>query len=141
MLERVRSWVVWWALCAALWLLLVDRTPTAELLAGAGVAAAGATVAVLIRGRRLVLLSPSPRWLPALVRPLAGLVGDLVPLTRVLVAQAQARRRGGARGTLTGLRYDAAGDPTHRTLTEALGSLAPNTIVVDVDERRGVLAA
>jgi multisubunit Na+/H+ antiporter MnhE subunit len=143
MVGHVRAWVTWWVLCAALWLLLVDRTPLDELLAGAGVAALGATAAVLVRARRRVLLRPRARWLTAAWRPVLGIVADLVPLARVLVTRGVLRRQ--ERGTLSEVPYRHVGaggeDSAHRALTEALGSLAPNTFVVDIDRERGVLLA
>ena len=143
MVGHLRAWISWWLLCAALWLLLVDRTPPAELLAGAGVAAIGATAAVLVRARREVLLRPRARWLLRAWRPVLGIAGDLVPLARVLVTRGILRRDG--RGALTEVPYAHVGsgpeDTAHRAVTEALGSLAPNTIVVDVDHERGVLLA
>jgi multisubunit Na+/H+ antiporter MnhE subunit len=139
MREHVRSWAIWWALCAALWLLLVDRIHADELLTGAGVAAGGATVAVLVRRERLTILRPPPRWTRGVLRPVAGMVADLVPLVRVLVTRGLLRRDDA--GPLIELPYPGADDPAHRTLTATLGSLAPNTIVVDVDEERRILVA
>jgi multisubunit Na+/H+ antiporter MnhE subunit len=53
--------------------------------------------------------------------------------------------RGGEEGTLVEVRFTATSDEpddlTHRAVTQALGSLAPNTVVVDVDKARGVLLA
>ena len=71
------------------------------------------------------------------------MVGDLAPLTRVLVTRGLLRRRGS--GVLVEVPFDATSDEpeeaAYRSLTEALGSLAPNTIVVDVDRERGMLVA
>jgi multisubunit Na+/H+ antiporter MnhE subunit len=143
MVGHVRAWVIWWLLCAALWLLLVDRTPLDELLAGAGVAALGATAAVAVRARQEVLLRPRARWLTTAWRPVLGMFADLVPLVRVLVTRGILRRD--ERGSLSEVPYPHVGadgqDTAHRALTEALGSLAPNTFVVDIDRDRGVLLA
>jgi multisubunit Na+/H+ antiporter MnhE subunit len=137
------SWLTWWALLAGLHLLLVDSVVGPELATGAVAAAIGATGAVLVRRQQHVLLRPRARWLRGAWRPLAGMVGDLVPLTRVLVARGLLRR--GGSGALVEVPFDATSDDpeeaAYRSLTEALGSLAPNTIVVDVDRERGMLLA
>ena len=132
----VRAWAVWWVLLAALWLALVDNTPLSELVAGAVAAAIAATGAVLVRGQRRVVTRPDPRWLGRVWRPLARLAADI----RALVA---ALPRRGAGSALTEVPYAAVGEEpreaAHRVLTQALGSLGPNTIVVDVDQERGTM--
>jgi hypothetical protein len=44
---RFGTWLVWWVLLMALWVMLDDSLATDELLAGAGAAALGALVAEL----------------------------------------------------------------------------------------------
>lgn len=140
----IRAWAIWWVLCAALWLALVDRTPLSEIVLGAVAATIGATAAVLVRQQRERLLRPRARWLATAWRPVLSLFGDLWPLTRALVLRG-VLRRGDDPGGLVELPFDAVGDdPTqtaYRVLTSALGSLGPNTIVVDVDPDRRVLVA
>jgi multisubunit Na+/H+ antiporter MnhE subunit len=132
----VRAWVVWWALLAALWLALVDNTPLPELVTGAVAAAIAATGAVLVRGQRRVVARPDARWLRRAWRPLVHLVTDLRPLVGALP-------RRGAGSTLAEVPYAAVSEEpretAHRVLTQALGSLGPNTIVVDVDPERGTM--
>jgi multisubunit Na+/H+ antiporter MnhE subunit len=122
-------------LLAALYLLLADSTVFPELVVGAFAAAVGATGAVLCRAQRRELLRPRLGWLRAAARPAVGMFTDLVPLTRRLVT------RGG--GELRRLPLTVPGDRGERAafvaFTEALGSLAPNTVVVDVDAERGEL--
>src|SRR2546423_6002348 len=131
-----RAWAAWWVASAGLWLVLVDRIELDELVAGAVIAAGAATAAVLVRSQRQVLLQPRARWLVGAWRPLVGMVGDLAPLIRALW-------RRGDRSELAELPFAAVGDDgeqtAYRVLTEALGSLAPNTIVVDADADRRVL--
>jgi multisubunit Na+/H+ antiporter MnhE subunit len=129
-----RAWLSWWVVLAALYLWLADNAVLPELVVGAVVAAIGASGAVLVRGQRRTRLRPRLRWLRGVWRPLFGVFGDLVPLARAL-----ARRRPGAlvESPLGG----PADDPAYVALTEALGSLAPNTLVVDVDRERGVVLA
>jgi multisubunit Na+/H+ antiporter MnhE subunit len=125
-----RAWLSWWVVLAALYLWLADNAALPELAAGAVAAAIGATGAVLVRGRRRTRL----RWLRGAWRPLLGVFGDLVPLARALPG-----RRSGVlvEAPLRG----PADDPAYVALTEALGSLAPNTLVVGVDRERGVVLA
>lgn len=51
---RVGSWLVWWVLLMALWIVLGYSLAPAELLVGAAVAAVGAFAAELV-GHQLVL--------------------------------------------------------------------------------------
>lgn len=133
-----RAWVIWWVLLAALWLALVDTVKAPELVAGAVAAAIAATGAVIVRGRRKLLLRPDPSWVRATWRPLLATVTDLGPLGRALWRRGV--RRAPDRGGLVEVPYAAVGpDPraaAHRVLTQALGSMAPNTIVVDIDQDR-----
>jgi hypothetical protein len=99
---------------------------------------------VLVRQQRARVLRPRARWLLAAWRPLLGLFKDVVPLVRALAARGVLRRPGS--GALVEIAFDAGDgederDAAYRVLTQALGTLAPNTIVVDLDEQRGVLLA
>jgi len=142
-LGAVRAWAIWWILCAALWLALVDRVKLDEMVAGALAAALGATAAVLVRQQRRALLRPRLRWLRGAWRPVLALFADLWPLAKALAVRGVLRR--GGVGRLSELRFDAAGgDPrqaAYRVLTAALGSLGPNTIVLEIDAERGRLIA
>jgi multisubunit Na+/H+ antiporter MnhE subunit len=133
-----RVWLTWWVLLAALYVLIDDSVLLPELVVGALAAAIGATGATLVHRERQVLLKGDVRWLRSLWRPLAGLVGDLWPLVRALP------RRGGT-GGMVEIPFDATTDgprdTARRALTEALGTLAPNTIVVRIDTDRGVVIA
>jgi multisubunit Na+/H+ antiporter MnhE subunit len=136
-----RAWGAWWIVSAALWLALVDRVQLDELAVGAVVAACAATGAVLVRSQRTVLLAPRAGWLAPAWRPVLGLVADLAPLARALWRRGILRRA--ERGRLVEVPFAAFGEDgrqtAYRVLTEALGSLAPNTVVVDADEERRVL--
>jgi multisubunit Na+/H+ antiporter MnhE subunit len=137
----VRAWVVWWALLAALWLALVDTVVVPELVVGAIAAAIAATGAVIVRGQRRLLLRPRLRWVRGAAGPLRRTVTDLVPLARALWRRGVRRRP--EHGALVEVPYAAvADDPdaaAHRVFTEALGSLAPNTLIVGVDRERRTL--
>jgi multisubunit Na+/H+ antiporter MnhE subunit len=137
----VRAWLIWWALLAGLWLALVDTVLVPELVAGAVAATIAATGAGIVRRQRRLLLRPRAAWIRSAGRPLRRTVADLVPLARALWRRGI--RREHDHGALAEVPYAAVGDTpdaaAHRVFTQALGSLAPNTIVVDVDRDRGVL--
>jgi multisubunit Na+/H+ antiporter MnhE subunit len=139
----ILSWLVWWVLLAALYAVLADSATEPELFAGAGAAAIGATGAVLVRAQRQLLLRPRLRWLRGAWRPLAGLIRDLWPLVVTLVEAGVLRRP--ARSGFVEVPFDAVGDDAedaaYRAFTEAFGSLAPNTLVVQIDTDRGALLA
>jgi hypothetical protein len=139
------AWAWWWLVLFALYLVLVDSVVGPELVAGTLIAALGATGAVLVRRNRPFVLRPRLRWLRGAWRPLLGVFGDLVPLARALV-------RGGLGGRPPRSGYvelplepsgahDDREAASHQALTEILGSLAPNTVVVEVDTDRAVVVA
>ena len=136
-----RIWLVWWLLCAALWMLLDDTTVLPELVDGAVAAAIGATGSTLALKRMPMRFVPRPEWARHWWRPWAELVTGLPLLTRVL-ARALA---GGDRepGELRRVSFALESDPEIRSAQVALasiaGSVASNSIVVAVDERRGSL--
>jgi multisubunit Na+/H+ antiporter MnhE subunit len=137
----VRAWLIWWVLLAALWLALVDTVVVPELVVGAIAAAIAATGAVIVRGQRRLLLRPRPEWVRCAGGPLRRTLTDLVPLARALWRRGVRRRD--EHGAMAELPYAAVADEpdaaTHRVFTQALGSLAPNTLVVGVDADRRVL--
>jgi multisubunit Na+/H+ antiporter MnhE subunit len=141
--RTVRAWAGWWLVLAALYALLADNPMLPEIVTGAVAAAIGATGAVLVRRERHLFVRPRLRWLRGAVRPVLGLARDVVPLTRALVVTGVLRRP--SRSTLTEIPFDATDtepeEAAYRALTELLGSLAPNTIVVDIDRERGSLLA
>ena len=84
-----------------------------------------------MRHERDVVLRPRPRVLARELRTLLSWPRDLALLARALV------RRPAGRVVET----EFTGDATDRALAIAGRSLAPNTIVIGVDEERGVLIA
>lgn len=139
----LRAFAVWWILCGALWLALIDRTRIAELLTGVVAATLGATAAVLVRQERQVVVRPRARWFGSVWRPLLAFVGDLWPLTRALVTRGILRRP--QTGEVHQFDFpavrDTPRDAAYRVFTASLGSFGPNTIVLDVDADEGFLRA
>jgi multisubunit Na+/H+ antiporter MnhE subunit len=141
--RRLAFYASFWAFSAALWMLLVDTVLAPELLAGAGVATFAAAGAELAREQRLARVSISPRWLTRAWRPLANVPRDIALVTVAAFRQLAdpVPERGRLRVIPFRARGDVPPDNGRRALAEALGSLAPNTIVVGVDPERGVLVA
>jgi multisubunit Na+/H+ antiporter MnhE subunit len=136
MRRAVAIWLGWWAFLFVVWLLLVLTQATAELIAGAFVAAIGATAAEVVRRSRLVDLRPStllPRrpWRLALT-----VVTDCWLLTVALWRQL--RWREDNIGAFRGIPFDAGeeNDPAaaaRRAAYTAQISLTPNTYVIGID--------
>jgi len=142
MTGTLRAWVAWWVLSAALWLALVDRTPPAELATGAVVAAVAATGAVLVRRQRERLTRVRPVWLLRWLRASAGLVTDLPLLLAVLWRRGVLRRAEHGRIVESPFVATEADDPVaagDRAAAQAVGSLAPSGVVIDIDVDRGVI--
>src|SRR5919202_5168383 len=104
----LRAFAVWWVLCAALWLALIDRTRLDELMTGVVAATVGAVAAVLVRQERRIVLRPRARWFPPAWRQLVAFFTDLWPLTRVLVTRGVLRRKD--TGVVHELGFAATGD-------------------------------
>lgn len=134
-------WVAWWLVCAGLWMVLDDTVVGAEMVDGAVAAAVGATGATLVYAERLLVFRVRVRWVRGWWRPLAEFVPDLLRLVRVL-AWAMA---GGERsaGVMRAVRFEVCADEGERNaqvaVASVVGSFAPNTIVLGIDERTGVM--
>lgn len=136
-----RTWLVWWLLCAALWMLLDDTTVLPELVDGAVAATIGATGSTLTLKQMPMRFVPRAAWARHWWRPWAELVTGLPVLIRVLVHTLA----GGDRepGELRWISFALESDSEIRSAQVALasfaGSVASNSVVVAVDESRGSL--
>jgi multisubunit Na+/H+ antiporter MnhE subunit len=124
----------WWALLFGLWLALANRATASEVVAGLVAAAIGAGAAVAVRRQRPVVARAGPAQLLRIAGPLATVPRDLWRLGRALGPALRGRPPAGRLQTVP---FAAGGDDpraaAQRVLAVAAGSLAPNTIVVDVD--------
>jgi hypothetical protein len=131
----LRAWLGWWVALTVLWLALADSRRLEEVVAGVLVGALGATVAVVVRAQREVVLRPRPRWVLQAMRPGLRWPRDLVALSRALV-----RRPG---GRIVEEPFEATGEDPRSAARRALavvgGTLAPNSIVIAIDADRGVV--
>jgi hypothetical protein len=125
----------------AFYLLLIDTTSLPELYVLAGVALACGTAFEVAREQGFVEARITPSWLLGAVRLLWKIPIDIAIVCREALLQAAGprRRRGVFRATAYGAVAETASDTGRRALTEALGSVAPNTIIVGVDAERGLL--
>ena len=141
MTRRLLSLSVWAIVLFLLWLVLVGTLASLELYAGAVAAVIGAVAVELLRSRGLLRFTFELRWLAGVWRPFAQVVPDfgfvMLALFRTI------GRRELPSDVYFAVELDAAGGQVRsagwRALAAAAGSLAPNTVVVDVDGRRGAM--
>ena len=128
----------------AFYLLLIDTTSSPELYAGAAAALLAALGCVAanrrgLRGVRARRVAPG-----RVVRVLAQIPADIMWVSVAAIAQLVSPRPVRGRWRAVPFRHgdtDDRGDMSRRALAEAVGSIAPNTIIVGVDEERDLLLA
>jgi multisubunit Na+/H+ antiporter MnhE subunit len=137
----MRFWLFAWIASMALWMVLADSVRVAEIVVGAGVAALGATGFELVRRQRVAEQSVRPRLLAGAWRVVLRAVPDVWRLTRAAFVQVAHPQP--VRGRVLAMPFGhEGGDPEQRgarAVTTALGSVAPNTIVIGVDPESGLL--
>jgi multisubunit Na+/H+ antiporter MnhE subunit len=130
-----RAWLAWWPLLTVLWLVLADSRRLEEIIAGVVVGALGATASVIVRAQRDVILRPRPRWVLDALRTFGRWPRDLWALARALPSRPT--------GRIVEEPFEATGEDPRSAARRALavvgGTLAPNSIVVEIDADRGVL--
>jgi multisubunit Na+/H+ antiporter MnhE subunit len=123
------------------YLLLIDTVSTPELYAGLAAVLLAAAAFEVSREIGLAEATLSPLWLGRGWRVLVRVPLHILLVSRIAVAQLLAPRS--VRGRFRAVPFRAGGegprDVGRRALSEALGSLAPNTIVVGVDPDRDLL--
>jgi hypothetical protein len=138
-LSAVGFWALWWVVLLGVWEANVATGETTEVLAGAVAAALGATLAEAVRRRGLARVRIRARWLVPLLRVPFRLVAELGILVWALLLQLAGRR---VRGSYRAVPFPAGrSDPDsrgRRALATLVGTISPNTIVVDVDPERKV---
>jgi hypothetical protein len=143
LLRRVGAWAIGWLAAAALYLLLIDITELPELLVGAGAAALAATAMELAREQQIAGEGIRLRWLARGYRPLLRAPPDVALLCVMALRQVFRPRQ--VQGEFRAVPFDAKGSRTlragRRAAAEALGSFAPNTIVVGVDSEAKLILA
>lgn len=139
--RRVGSWLVWWALLMAFWVLLDDSLALAELLAGAGAAALGASLAELVQYQAATHFRMRVEWaVPALRLP-AQVVKDTALVFEALWELLAHGRQpsSGFREIPIAFGDDTPEGVTRRALLVAGNSVAPNSFALGIDEDRDVM--
>jgi Na+/H+ ion antiporter subunit len=143
MLRRLVAWSLAWIFAGAVYLLLIDTTSLPELLVGAGAATLAASAFELAREQHIAGETIRLRWLLRVHRPLLKVPSDIATVS--LVALRQVVRRQRRCGEFRAVRFRCGEEENlesgRRSLAEAIGSFAPNTVVVGVDGDRELLLA
>ena len=141
MMRRALVFAVGVLLGGAFYLVLIDTTSLPELYVLAGAALLAGAAFAVSREEGLAEASINPGMLARLWRALVR-----IPLEIGIVcweAVLQLIQLAPVRGAFRATRFEAVGaereNVGRRALTQALGSLPPNTIVVGVDEERRLL--
>ncbi|MGH3515406.1 MAG: Na+/H+ antiporter subunit E [Pseudonocardiaceae bacterium] len=138
---RVGSWLAWWVLLMALWIILDWSLDVAELLVGAGVAAAGAVAAELVGHQTDSHFRVRIRWLI----PLLGLPGQVLRDTVIVFAalgRLLIRGEQPASGFVEVPKVwgdESTEGISRRVLLMGGTSVAPNTFVLGMDRERDVM--
>lgn len=133
-MRRLALFLTGFALAGAFYLLLVDTVSLPELYVLAGVALLAALAFVASREQGFPEARFSPRSLARAWRAFAQVPLDTALLCREAVAQLTQRER--RRGQFRAVPFKAGPSEHDRgryALTEIVGSLAPNTIVIGID--------
>ena len=123
------------------YLLLIDITDLPELYALAGVAVGCAIAFLLAREQRFAESQVLPRWLLSGWRVIVKIPLDIALLCWDALVQVVAPRpvRGTFRAAAFGATADTPQDSGRRAVSEWLGSVSPNTIVIGIDTDRGLV--
>ena len=134
-MRRVTAWLAWFAGLLLLWLAFVGAIQPQEVVAGVCAAAIGATAAEVVRSQGLLRFRVQWRWLREVWKPLLRVVPDFFVVIAALVRRPAGRMRriefptGGARDV----------DAGRRAFVTVAASLAPNSLVIDVDTEQGIV--
>ncbi len=140
-MRRIGITALCFALAGGFYLLLIDTTSLPELYVLAGVALLATIAFESSRDQGFTEAAIAVSWLRRGWRPVARVPVDVALVCRELIAQLIRRKRGPI-GTFRAVPFkggEGARDNGRRALTELLGSLAPNTIVIGVDPDRDLL--
>ena len=134
-------WVVWWIFLTGLWIPLAFDVAVPELVASAIAAAAGATLVTAVRAQRLISFRPRLRWALRLWRLPLQVALDTGILVAVLWRRLVMRRP--VSGSFRAIPFRAVGEEpeanARRAMAMTIGSIAPNTYVIDIDRDYGLI--
>lgn len=141
MTRRASSWLAWWLLLMGLWVAVDDNIGLAELGAGAAAAALAALLAEGALHQAGLEIAVRVRWLAAAYRLPGQVLGDTVLVFRALGRQLVRGQPpdSGFRELPVRAGDQSAEGTTWRVLLVGAHSLAPNTVVLGIDEDRDVM--
>jgi hypothetical protein len=141
MIRRIWIVVVGLLIGGGFYLLLIDTSSLPELYVLAGVAVFCGLLFLISREEGFEEAQIRPEWLTRAWRLAGKIPVDIALVCREALAQLVRPRA--SRGEFRAVRFGAvtatSQDTGRRALTEAIGSVAPNTLVIGVDAERGVL--
>jgi multisubunit Na+/H+ antiporter MnhE subunit len=139
--RRAGSWLVWWVLLMAFWVMLDDSLATDELLAGAGAAALAALLAELVTYQAATRFRMRLKWLVPALRLPGEVARDMVIVYRALWRCLVHGEQPPSAFLELPARFgdDTPEGVTRRTLLVGGASIAPNTFVLGLDSERDVM--
>lgn len=140
----LRTFGATFVFAGAFYLLLIDTTSSPELYAGAAAALIAAAAGTVAWRNGLRGVHTRAAWLTRLWRAIARVPADVFWVSAAAVAQLVAPRRQRGRLCTVPFRHgelDSGADMGRRALAEAAGTLAPNTIIIGIDEEHDVILA
>lgn len=139
LLSAAAFWALWWVVLFAIWETQQATGEATEVVAGAVAAALGATLAEAIRRRGLSRIRLRSSWLLPVSALPWKIVRGLVVLAEALLLRTLGRP---VRAAYRAVPFPAGrADPDsrgRRALATLVGSVSPNTIVLDIDEERKI---
>jgi multisubunit Na+/H+ antiporter MnhE subunit len=139
--RRAGSWLIWWVLMMAFWVMLDDSIATDELLAGAGAAALAALLAEQVTYQAASRFRMRISWLVPALRLPGEVAGDMVIVYAALWRRLAGGQQPDSAFAELPARFgdDTGAGVTRRTLLIGGRSLAPNTFVLGIDPERDVM--
>jgi multisubunit Na+/H+ antiporter MnhE subunit len=141
--RRLVAWLAWWVLLMSFWVIVDDSLRTDELLAGAGAAALGATLAEVVGHQAGLRPSLRAEWIVPALRLPAQVARDTWIVFAVLwrrLARGE-QPRSGFRAVMVA--HEPDGDDsdavTRRVLQVWSHSLAPNSFALGIEPERDVM--
>ena len=133
--RRIGSFLVWWALLMAFWVIIDDSIATDELLAGAGASALAALAAELVTYQAAARFRMRVGWLVPALRLPGQVARDTVTVYAALWRRLARGEQPPSAFLELPARFgdDSAEGATRRTLLIGGTSLAPNTFVLGLD--------
>jgi multisubunit Na+/H+ antiporter MnhE subunit len=139
--RRARAWLLWWVVRMSFWVIMDDSVALDELLAGAGAAALGATLAELAGHQSGLRLRIRIEWFSPALRLPAQVARDtwivFAALWRRLAHGEEPS--GGFRAVPVRAAGDSDEDRTRRVLLIWQRSVAPNSFALGLDRDRNVM--